>query len=135
MSGIDVAFYGFVAADAEARTSQAGKPWVRLRVGVGKDDVQWVSVAAFGKAAEAAGELVKGDRIYCEGSLRLDSWRGQDGVERHGLSVASFKVEQTHRIGRNRPKRNGNVSVAGGTVGRSGAGARADADPADEIPF
>ena len=49
---IDCAFYGFCAADAEPRTSQAGKQWVRLRVGVGKDDaVQWVSVAVFGKAA------------------------------------------------------------------------------------
>ena len=32
---IDCAFYGFLAADADARTSKAGKPWVRLRVGVG----------------------------------------------------------------------------------------------------
>jgi single-stranded DNA-binding protein len=107
---IDCAFYGFVAADAEARTSQAGKPWVRLRVGVGKDEaVQWVSVAVFGKAAEAAAELRKGDRIYCEGSIKLDSWRGNDGTDRHGLSVASFKIEKTHQIGRNRPKRSDNA--------------------------
>jgi len=60
MSTIDCAFHGFLAADAERRTSQAGKPWVRMRVGVGKDDaVQWVSVACFGKAAETAGELKK----------------------------------------------------------------------------
>ena len=43
---IDCAFFGFLAADADARTSKAGKPWVRLRVGVGRDDdVQWVNVA------------------------------------------------------------------------------------------
>jgi len=52
---IDVAFFGFLAANAEPKVSKAGKPWVRLRVGVGKDDdLQWVSVAAFGKAAETA---------------------------------------------------------------------------------
>jgi single-stranded DNA-binding protein len=103
---IDCAFYGFLAADADARVSQAGKQWVRLRVGVGKDEeVQWLSVAVFGKAAEIAAQLHKSDRVYVEGTLRLDSWRGNDGQERHGLSVASFKVEQTHRIGRNRPKR------------------------------
>jgi len=103
---IDCAFYGFCAADAEPRTSQAGKQWVRLRVGVGKDDaVQWVSVAVFGKAAQAAAELLKGDRIYCEGTIKLDSWCGNDGNERHGLSVATFKLEKTHQIGRNRPKR------------------------------
>ena len=59
----------------------------------------------FGKTAEAAAELHKGDRIYVEGTLKLDSWTGRDGAERHGLSVASFKRERTHRIGRNRPKR------------------------------
>jgi single-stranded DNA-binding protein len=103
---IDCAFYGFLAADADSRVSQAGKPWVRLRVGVGKDEeVQWLSVAVFGEAAKAAAELRKGDRIYCEGTLKLDTWRGKDGVERHGLSVASFTIDRTHRIGRNRPKR------------------------------
>jgi|SRR6516162_6826480 single-strand DNA-binding protein len=103
---IDCAFYGFCATDADARVSQAGKPWVRLRVGVGKDeDVQWLSVAVFGKAAEAAAELKKRDRVYVEGTLKLDKWTGQDGVERYGLSVASFKCERTHQIGRNRPKR------------------------------
>jgi hypothetical protein len=52
---IDCAFYGFLAADADARTSKAGKPFTRLRVGVGRDDdVQWVSVAVFGKTADAA---------------------------------------------------------------------------------
>ena len=103
---IDCALFGFVAADAEARTSQAGKPWTRLRVGVGKDDaVQWVSIAVFGKAAEAAAILKKNDRCYVEGTIKLDTWRGNDGVERHGLSVAAFKCERTHLIGRHRPKR------------------------------
>jgi single-strand DNA-binding protein len=126
---IDAAFFGFLAAAADARVSQAGKPWVRLRVGVGKDeDVQWLSVAVFGKAAAVAAELKKGDRIYCEGTLRLDSWRGQDGQERHGLSVASFKCERTHQIGRNRPKRE-----RGGNHDDSPQ--HADDSMSDSIPF
>jgi single-stranded DNA-binding protein len=129
---IDCAFYGFLAADAESRTSQSGKSWVRLRVGVGKDDVmQWVSVAVFGKAAEAAADLVKGDRIYCEGSIKLDTWRGQDGVERHGLSVAAFKCERTHQIGRNRPKR----EHQGGAGRTQSSAARGGDFHNDEIPF
>jgi hypothetical protein len=90
---IECAFHGFVAADAEAKVSAAGKNWVRLRAGVGKDDeVQWVGIAVFGKAAEGAAALKKGDKIY---------------VERTGLSVAAFKCERTHLIGRNRPRRDG----------------------------
>jgi single-stranded DNA-binding protein len=126
---IDCAFYGFIAADAESRVSQAGKAWVRLRVGVGKDeDIQWLSVAVFGRAAEAAAELKKGDRVYCEGTVRLDTWRGNDGVERHGLSVASFKIERTHQIGRNRPRRERDDGERPST-------AQAGAELNDAIPF
>ena len=132
---IECAFFGFLSADAEARTSQAGKPWVRLRVGVGKEDtVHWVSVAVFGNAAEAAAELKKADRVYIEGSIKLDTWRGNDGVERHGLSVAAFKCKSTHKIGRNKPKRKG----ADGEVGRPlqlAAAADTSAALDDEIPF
>jgi single-strand DNA-binding protein len=115
---IDCAFFGFLAADAETKVSKAGKTWVRLRVGVGKDDdLQWVSVASFGHAAEVAAKLKKGDRCYVEGSIKIDAWTGNDGIERHGLSVASFKVEKTHNIGRNRSEHNGrSISVAGGTA-------------------
>jgi single-strand DNA-binding protein len=128
MSDIDCAFHGFLAADAEARTSQAGKTWTRMRVGVGKDDaLQWVSVAVFGKAAEAAANLKKGDRCYVEGKIKLDTWRGQDGAERHSLSVASFKCEATHQIGRNRPKRQRDSSEA--------TPAQVSSDLDDEVPF
>jgi single-stranded DNA-binding protein len=113
---IDCAFYGFLAGDAETKVSKAGKTWVRLRVGVGKDDnLQWVSVAVFGQAAEAAAKLKKGDRVYVEGSIKIDTWTGNDGTERHGLSVASFKIEKTHNIGRNRQE-NGRIRVADGTA-------------------
>ena len=128
---IECAFYGFLANDADARTSQAGKAWVRLRVGVGKDDtVQWLSVAVFGKAAEVAAKLQKADRIYCEGTIKLDASKGNDGVERHGLSVASFKIEKTHQIGRNQPKR---TSTEGGPTSKA-APASNDFHN-DEIPF
>jgi single-stranded DNA-binding protein len=123
---IDCAFYGFLAADAEQRTSKAGKSWARLRVGVGKDDtVQWVAVAVFGKAAEAAGELKKGDRVYIEGAIRLDSWRGNDGAERFGLSVAASKCEPTHQIGRNRPRPARNRPSQAPVLGQAGGGVAA----------
>jgi single-strand DNA-binding protein len=129
---IDCAFYGFLAADAEQRTSQAGKPWTRLRIGVGKDDaVQWLTCAVFGKAAEAAADLKKSDRCYIEGTIKLDVWTGSDGTERHGLSVAAFKCEPTHRIGRNKPERKQkNGTTAPAPIPTSGG-----AEPDDEIPF
>jgi single-stranded DNA-binding protein len=128
---IECAFFGFCARDADARTSQAGKPWVRLSIGVGKDDaVQWVQVAVFGKATEKAAALKKSDRCYIEGTIKLDSWRGSDGTERHGLNVAAFKCEPTHRIGRNRPDQKQKERDFGSTTAVAG-GAAFD----DEIPL
>jgi single-stranded DNA-binding protein len=98
---IECAFHGRLAADAERRTSQAGNVWTRMRVAVGDGDhTQWVSVAVFGDVADSAADLKKGDRVYVEGSIKIDTWRGSDGTERTGLSVASRKIERTHRIGR-----------------------------------
>jgi single-strand DNA-binding protein len=129
---IDCAFYGFLAADADARTSKVGKAWTRLRVGVGRDDdVQWVQVACFGKAAATAATLKKGDKIYVEGSIKLDTWRGNDGIERHTLAVAAFKCEQTHKIGRAKEKRTGKAAQ-----GEQRATNGDEADNADDdIPF
>ncbi|MFO1099752.1 MAG: single-stranded DNA-binding protein [Xanthobacteraceae bacterium] len=143
---IDCALSGFLASDAENRTSQAGKSWVRFRIGVGKDDaIQWVSVAAFGKAAEVAAKLKKGDQAYVEGLLKLDTWTGKDGVERHGISVTARRVEQTHLIGKNRSKADGEkapdrVSVATGQTYYSPRSAPANRSPGtgefdDQIPF
>jgi single-stranded DNA-binding protein len=136
---IECAFFGFLAADAESRTSQAGKQWVRMRIGVGNDAaMQWTSVAVFGKAAETAAEFKKGDRCYCEGTIKIDTWRGSDGAEKHGLSVASFKIEKTYQIGRNRPPKGEKPAPA--ASGRERA-ARSDYAPAgnadfnDDIPF
>ena len=59
----------------------------------------------FGPAAATAATLKKGDKVYCEGTIKLDTWRGNDGVERHTLAVAAFKCERTHKIGRARDQR------------------------------
>jgi single-stranded DNA-binding protein len=131
---IECAFFGFLAADAEPRTSAAsGKPWTRLRVGVGKDDaVQWLSVAVFGPAAENAAQLKKSERCYIEGTIKIEYWQTREGADRHGLSVAAFKCEPTHRIGRNKPKR----KSADGEAGRPlQLAADASAELNDAIPF
>jgi single-strand DNA-binding protein len=128
---IECAFHGFLAADGEAKTSQAGKAWTRLRVGVGKDDdMQWISVAVFGKHAEAAAELKKGDKIYVEGTIKLDNWTGNDGVDRTGLSVAAWKVERTHLIGQNKRPREHRSRPE-----RPSQGEHANDFHDDEIPF
>lgn len=103
-----------------------------MRIGVGKDDaIQWVSVAVFGKAAETAVQLKKSDRCYIEGTIKIEYWKSRDGVDRHGLSVAAFKCEPTHRIGRQRKRKS-----AAGEVGRPlELATDTSAELNDEIPF
>jgi single-stranded DNA-binding protein len=88
------------------KESKAGKPWLSFTVAVGEgDDVQWVSVAVFGsRAEELASTLKKGDRIYAEGRLRLNSWQAKDGSQQFGLNVAAWRAEVLGQIGAKRPR-------------------------------
>lgn len=114
MSAIECAFFGTLGRDAERNTSQAGKAYLRLSVRVGADDAaQWVSVLAFDeRAIEVAEKLIKGARIYVEGRLSTNEWTGQDGEKRLGLSVMSWHCRLA-QIGRNKPKREREATVAG----------------------
>ena len=55
-------------------------------------------------AIAAADSMVKGARVYIEGTIKLDEWTGQDGAKRHGLSLLSWHCRLS-QIGRNRPRR------------------------------
>lgn len=107
MNSIECALIGRVGTELELKTSQAGTPWAAINVAVGgNDDTQWVRVAVFGETAERlAGQVQKGDRLYVEGSLRLNSWVDRSGKERSGLSVAAWKAEKIGAIGRNKPRK------------------------------
>jgi single-stranded DNA-binding protein len=101
---IECALFGSLGRDAEAKTSKAGKPYLRLNVRVGDGDSgQWITATVF-DANEIADKLVKGTRVYIEGRIALDEWTAQDGVKRHGLSVMSWHCRLS-QIGRNRPPR------------------------------
>ena len=92
---IDCAFFAFLRADAEPRTSAAGKRWVRMRVGVGRDEaVRWVSVSVFERAAEVAAGLKKMDRVTSR--ARLSSTRG---VATIALSVTSCRLPRSNESG------------------------------------
>ena len=71
----------------------------------GKEIVQWVRVACFGAAAETiAAQARKGDRIYCEGTLTLNTWAATSGEQRTGLNLAAFRCEKIPAIGKSRPR-------------------------------
>jgi single-stranded DNA-binding protein len=141
---IECAFFGSLVRDAEAKTSKAGKKYLRLNVRTGDGDTaQFINTTVFDAEAIAdANRLVKGVRVYIEGRLSLDTWTGQDGVARHGLS-ATVRHCRLSQIGRNRPtigdprrqsdpRASGPERAARNDYGPNGGGS---ADLNDEIPF
>jgi len=117
MSGIESAFFGSLADDAQSKVSKAGKTYLRFRVRVGEGEyAQWVGVMCFDPSVIAiADKMMKGARVYCEGRIELDEWTGSDGTKRSGLSCMSFHTRLA-QIGRQKVKREDSVSVAGGSA-------------------
>jgi single-strand DNA-binding protein len=112
MRGIESAFWGTLGRDPELRTSRAGKPYCILNLAVvsgktddGKDVTQWVRATCFGETASKISIAQKGDRIYVEGTLKLDEWNAADGQARHGLSISAWKAEKVSAIGKSRERR------------------------------
>jgi single-stranded DNA-binding protein len=103
---IEAAFFGSLGRDAEAKTSKAGRSYLRLAVRVGDGDAaQWVNCTVFDDAAVAQPErFTRGSRVYCEGSIKIDAWTAADGTPRTGLSCMSWHC-RLPEIGRNRPRK------------------------------
>jgi single-strand DNA-binding protein len=102
---IDAALLGTVIRDADLRTSAAGKPWMSVIVRSGDGDAaSFVQVAIFGDAALALGRIEKNEKLYAEGSIRINEWTTAAGEKRTGLSMAAWRAERPG-VGRNKPKR------------------------------
>jgi single-strand DNA-binding protein len=133
---IEAAFLGSIVREPEQKTSKAGKPYLRFTARIGDgDQAQFVSVMYFGPDA-AELQMAPGERVYVEGSLRLDKWE-KDGQPRSGLSVMSFHARLAE-IGRNRPKRQRKpniTSVDVATPSRAAPPSRGGDFYDDSIPF
>jgi single-strand DNA-binding protein len=102
---IDAALLGTVVRDADLRTSAAGKPWMSVIVRSGDGDAaSFVQVAIFGDVAVALGRLERNEKLYAEGSIRINEWTTAAGQRRAGLSMAAWRAERPG-VGRNKPRR------------------------------
>jgi single-strand DNA-binding protein len=103
-TGIECAFIGQLAADAELKTYQGDKPMGAVRVGVGTgENTQWIGIVTFGdRAHQLVQGLQRGNRVYVEGRLKLETWTSKDGVQKSGLKVSAWKIEKLAQIGANK---------------------------------
>ncbi len=104
---IQAAIYGRLGADPVERLTRNGKTMVTASVAInaGRPDVgeetMWISVAAFGRAAEALARHAKGELIAVMGPLHLNRYTARDGTERQGwsLTVDALMSARTVRPG------------------------------------
>ena len=120
---------------------------------------EWHDIVAWERLAEICDEyLVKGSRIYCEGSLQTSTWEDRDGNTRYSTEIKMRNMmmlggEEGGRGGgrgsrdgmdQQRPERTGEYDQrqqqpqrqgAGGGASSSGDGQDDSFEPDDELPF
>ena len=138
--GIEAALHAILGKNAEPKTSQNGKAYLRLNVRVGDGaTAQWVAVTTFDEEAIAmSAAFIKGAAVYVEGKLTLDRWTTAEGVQRAGLSLLS-RYCRLSAIGRHKtkPRRSTASSTAAASPPSSAeapAGTQPQIDFNDELP-
>jgi len=120
---------------------------------------EWHDIVAWERLAEICDEyLVKGSRIYCEGSLQTSTWEDRDGNTRYSTEIKMRNMmmlggEEGGRGGgrgsrdgmdQQRPERTDDYDQrqqqpqrqgAGGGASSSGDGQDDSFEPDDELPF
>jgi single-stranded DNA-binding protein len=140
MSAIECALIGTVNKPPDFRVAKTGQPFVRLNVRCGDAEPQWVNVIVFGDCVEELAGLQKGDRIYCEGILRLGGWTGHDGLKHACLDVTSWRCSLV-RIGRyndhpeQQPKQGRSRRAAAQQAKRERKLVRVNDAPDDDLDF
>jgi single-stranded DNA-binding protein len=136
---IDVALFAVVGRDPERKTSHAGRPNLRVNARCGNgDSAQWLTLMIFNDVEEFAARLKKDSRIYAEGTLTAEAWIDRDGKARPNLSVMTFNCVETHRIGRNKERRERSEARSATAAQRREPTKRSvlpDPDLNDRIPF
>ena len=99
-----VILMGNLTADPELRYTTGGAPVANIRMAINnkyknqagelKEETCFVTVVAWKKQAEAAGEhLKKGSPIFVEGRLQTKTWETVDKQKRSALEVVADKIQ------------------------------------------
>ena len=104
--------------------ASTGKPIAKFTVAIDRPaqkgaekQTDFINCVAFGKSAEVIGNYFsKGQRIGIEGSLRIGSYTGKDGVKRNTADIWVNNFHFIEKRGENSAKTNDGGFGAMGTV-------------------
>ena len=103
MNGIHCAFIATCNRQPDLRETRSGRLWLRVFATVHdnhSEDSQWVSIAFFDDhAIQLHSQLQRGDVVYVEGRIKLNTWLDPNGTEKTGLNVKAWKIVPMGKIG------------------------------------
>lgn len=93
---------GNLYGDPQARTSQAGKPFVtaKLKADSKNGESVWCSIIAFGEEADRLLTLADGAALSVAGRAKVNGWLDKQGEPRAGLSLIADQVATLKRSNR-----------------------------------
>ena len=82
-----------------SKIAKTGAPYAVATMLAATDDGDlFVNVIAFGQAGQTLAALGVGDSLSVTGRVKLTHWTGNDGQERHGLSVIADGVLTPYQV-------------------------------------
>ena len=88
---------GHAGRDADTRFTPGGDAVCEVSIAVTRkrketESVTWWKVVVFGKSAEWAGEIKKGDVVFAYGEPVLEDWQDKDGNKRSTLKLYAQSI-------------------------------------------
>lgn len=88
---------GHAGRDADTRFTPGGDAVCEVSIAVTRkrkdsETVTWWRVVVFGKSAEWAGEIKKGDVVFAAGEPVLEEWQDKDGNKRSTLKLYAHSI-------------------------------------------
>jgi len=98
---------GRLGKDADFRYLPNGTGMCRFSVAVDrrkrkredKSFTDWLDVVVWGKAAERASQLVKGDKVFVQGSIQVRKFEENTGVSRRVTEISAYSIELIKYLG------------------------------------
>ena len=120
---------GGAVANVTIATSES---WSDKETGSRQERTEWHKVVFFNRLAEVVGEhLVKGAKIYVEGSLRTRKWEDKNGEDRYTTEIVAREMQMLSSS-----EARGSVQSSSGKKPKgSGRQRSASNDFDDDIPF
>ncbi|MCB1712006.1 MAG: single-stranded DNA-binding protein [Candidatus Riesia sp.] len=100
---LKVFFLGWVGADPTIKGSVDDKFFVTISVansynikdkeGHFNKKTDWYNVTFYGKSAEfVAHNIIKGSYVFIEGTIRIDKFKSNDGIERNAVKILGSSI-------------------------------------------